>query len=77
VSLPPGRYQVTEWRGDRYTSRLRTWFDVLPGRVVYIGVLQFVDAGEGFLFHKGAWSLGDGGEKGLRAFGRPRPGPGA
>ena len=68
VSLPLGRYQITEWRGDRYTSRLRAWFDVLPGRVAYVGVLRFVDAGEGFLSHNGAWRLVDGGDEGLRAF---------
>jgi hypothetical protein len=73
VSLPPGRYRITEWRNPAFRGRLLASFDVPPRQVVYVGTLRWTEASQSFPSRRGAWSVRDDSEATLAAFRRRYP----
>lgn len=76
VSIPPGRYRVSQvWIRDLETI-VRASFDVPPAPVVYVGTLRFVGdevTSWGFTRARGRWSVEDTGDTVARRFRERHP----
>lgn len=68
VSLPSGRYRITQWNSAGLNSGIEAWFEVGPRQVVYVGTLRFTGGGNIVSWRSGAWTVVDASESTLRSF---------